>query len=209
MDTAGALTPATRRRIGSKGVRICADLLEARPHGEAARGIVLIPTIRSQLRIWDFEHNHPMTNIANALKAEISRVARKEMKTEIVTLKKAVSTHRKEIAALKRRAHGIEQLVRGLNRGKASPAEPAGAEPSGVERFSGKGLAAHRKRLGLSAAEVGLLLGASAQSIYNWEQGSARPRSSYLPAIAALRKLGRRDAATVLAARVPRGTTGK
>jgi hypothetical protein len=45
-----------------------------------------------------------MPNIASLLKAEISRVARKEIRAEITALRKAATTHRSEIAALKRRA---------------------------------------------------------------------------------------------------------
>jgi DNA-binding transcriptional regulator YiaG len=80
---------------------------------------------------------------------------------------------------------------------KSSPQfATATAEDSGAQRlrFSAKGLASQRKRLGLSAADCGLLLGASGQSIYNWEAGDARPRPSHLPAIAALKTLGKKDA---------------
>ena len=52
-----------------------------------------------------------------------------------------------------------------------------------------------RQRLGLSAAAMGTLLGVTAQSIYKWEDGKARPRASQLQAIAAARKLGKREAA--------------
>jgi cell division protein FtsB len=56
-----------------------------------------------------------MPNIANALKSEISRVARKEIKVETLALKKSVVAQRKEIAALKRRTVALEQLLRRLN----------------------------------------------------------------------------------------------
>ena len=72
--------------------------------------------------------------------------------------------------------------------------------PSGT-RFSAKSMAAQRKRLGLSAAECGLLIGASAQSVYNWEEGKVRPRAQHLPAIYALRNLGRRQANEILDSR--------
>jgi hypothetical protein len=49
--------------------------------------------------------------------------------------------------------------------------------------------------------ECGLLIGASAQSIYNWEEGMARPRAQHMPAIFALRNLGRREANEILEAR--------
>lgn len=140
-------------------------------------------------------HNTPMPNIASVLKEEIARIARKEVRGETASLKKAASSHRAEIAALKRRIQALDQELRRLT--KASPpSPPAKAEDSGTQRlrFSAKGLASQRKRLGLSVAEVGLLLGASGQSIYNWEAGDARPRASYLPAIAALKTLGKKDA---------------
>ena len=50
-----------------------------------------------------------MPNIAQALKAEIERIAKKALRTETTSLKKASATHRSEIVALKRRAHELEQ----------------------------------------------------------------------------------------------------
>ena len=68
-------------------------------------------------------------------------------------------------------------------------------------RFSAKSLASQRRRLGLSAHDCGLLLGTSGQAVYNWEAGKARPRAKHMPAIAALRTLGKKDAMAVLASR--------
>jgi DNA-binding transcriptional regulator YiaG len=145
-----------------------------------------------------------MPNIASLLKSEIARVARKEIRGETVQLKKAVSAYRSQIAALKRRAQALEQQLRGLRKGGTKPA-PAKAESDdeamGAFRFSAKGPASHRKRLGLSAHDCGILLGASGQSVYKWEDGKARPRAKHLPAIAALRTLGKKDAAAILASR--------
>ena len=143
-----------------------------------------------------------MPNIASILKSEISRVARKEVRAEVLTLKKAIATHRKEIAALKHRALALEQALRRMGRSQGAAAEPAAADDdaSGLRRFSAKGLLSLRGRLGLSAAECGALVGASSQSIYNWEQGKARPSAKHLPAIAALRSMGKREAMARLAA---------
>jgi DNA-binding transcriptional regulator YiaG len=141
-----------------------------------------------------------MANIASLLKSEISRVARKEVRGETAGLKKAISGYRSEIAALKRRALALEAQVRRL--GKAvSKAEPLAADdeaPARAQRFSPKGLASQRKRLGLSAQDCGLLVGASGQSIYNWEDGKARPRAKHLQALAALRAMGKKQAAARL-----------
>lgn len=64
-------------------------------------------------------------------------------------------------------------------------------------RFSSKGFAAIRARLGLSAAQMGFLMGASDQSIYKWERGD-RPRAHQLPKIAALRKMNAQQFASIL-----------
>ena len=140
-----------------------------------------------------------MANIASLLKSEISRVARKEVRGETAGLKKAISSYRSEIAALKRRALALESELRRL--GKAAGKAARGGDddgPTRAQRFSAKGLASQRKRLGLSAQECGLLVGASGQSIYNWEDGKARPRAKHLQALAALRGMGKKDAAARL-----------
>jgi DNA-binding transcriptional regulator YiaG len=143
-----------------------------------------------------------MPNIAFVLKSEVTRLARKQVRAEVAGLKKAATTCRSDIASLKRRVESLEMALRkvGSAKARAGQVEPAaaGEGPPGV-RFSAKGLASHRRRLGLSAQDLGVLLNASGQTIYNWETGKARPRASHLPAIAALRKLGRRQAAAILA----------
>jgi len=136
-----------------------------------------------------------MPNIAALLKIEISRVARKEIRADTAYLKKAASNYRSEIAALKRRALTLESEVRRLSKATAKAAPAAHEEESGTaHRFSAKGLASQRKRLGLSAHDCGLLVGASGQSIYNWESGSARPRATHMAAIASLRTMGKKEA---------------
>jgi DNA-binding transcriptional regulator YiaG len=141
-----------------------------------------------------------MPNVAQVLKAEIERIAKKALRAETTSLKKASVTYRTDIAALKRRAHELEQAIRALGK-HAQKTAPAVSVPDGnaKTRFSPKSLASQRRRLGLSAEDVGRLVGASGQSVYNWEAGKARPRDSHLAAIAALRTLGRKAAVAHLA----------
>lgn len=137
-----------------------------------------------------------MPNIGTVLKEEIARVARKQQRAELASLKKSVAQYRSQIAQLKRRMQALEQLVRrqarGGGRAAAAAAEQDDDGPS--LRFSAKGLAAQRKRLGLSAASVARILGVSALSVYKWESGKTRPRARQLEAISALRKMGKREA---------------
>lgn len=136
-----------------------------------------------------------MPNIASLLKEEITRLARKELRANTESLKKAVSAYRSEIAALKRRVETLERQAKKTAKAvsKVHPVEDA---PNDVgHRWSAKGFATHRERLGLSAAQYGALLGVSALSVYKWEGGQVRPRASHLPAIAEVRNLGKREAA--------------
>lgn len=141
-----------------------------------------------------------MPNIASVLKEEIARVARKEVRSDTQPLKKSSASHRSDIAALKRRIAALEQMVKRLGKQAGAKIAPAEAEPlAGGFRFSASGLMAQRKRLGLSAAEAGKLLGVSDQSVYKWENGKTRPRASQFAAIAALRGLSKKQAAARLA----------
>ncbi len=140
-----------------------------------------------------------MANLAALLKSEISRIARKEVRAETAALKKASAHYRSEIAALKKRIANLESALNKL--GKASKRAPATAEESEPQalRFRADGFASLRQKLGLSAAEMARLLGVSAQSVYHWEGGKSKPRTGQLAAIAQVRKLGKREAATLLA----------
>jgi DNA-binding transcriptional regulator YiaG len=143
-----------------------------------------------------------MPNIASVLKSEIERLARKQIRSEVQAIRKASAAHRSQIAALKRRVQSLEAALKAMRRPSAPEREaPTDRTPAIATRFSAKSLKSQRRRLGLSAADLGLLIGTTGQAIYNWEAGQARPRAAHLQAIAALRKLGRKQAAAIVAER--------
>jgi len=148
-----------------------------------------------------------MPNFASALKPEIARIARKETRSETEGLRKALSGQRSDLAALKRRAIELEKALKALVKksGRAlAPEAPANHAEKGEDaaglRFRPQGLASNRKRLGLSAKDFGLLVGASGQAVYYWESGKTKPRAKTLAAIAALRGVGKREVAAKLEA---------
>lgn len=142
-----------------------------------------------------------MSTFANQLKSEISRLAKKEVRTETQALKKASTQYRSEIATLKRRIAGLEAQIKkeGKGAGRVKAAEIMDEKYGTSHRFRVAGFAALRKKLNISAAEMGKLLGVSAQSVYHWETGKTKPRASQLAAIAEVRKMGKRAVAAKLA----------
>lgn len=71
-------------------------------------------------------HSQVMSNVTSVLKEEISRISRKEIRREASSLKKSSTTHRSEIAALKRRVLELERQHRRVGRGGES-SQPAAA----------------------------------------------------------------------------------
>ena len=161
-----------------------------------------------------------MANFASALKDEISRIARSEIRKQTAGTAKAVSQGQRDVAALKRQIGDLQNKLSSL-RAQDAPQQKAGRKTSSRKaatkkkaaraasgsgqksprsRFSVKGLKAHRERLGLSADNYGKLIGVSGLSIYNWEQEKARPRESSIAAMMGIRGIGKREVAERLKA---------
>lgn len=140
-----------------------------------------------------------MANVATVLKEEIIRLARKEIRSEVASLKKASVQYRSDIAALKRRVATLEQQL--SRQGKATPKnveEKPESDTKTKVRFVAKGFKTLRQRLGLTADVMGALLDVSAQTIYGWEAGNSSPRKQHLPKIAMLRGMGKREVSAIL-----------
>ncbi|MBL7115840.1 MAG: helix-turn-helix transcriptional regulator [Kiritimatiellae bacterium] len=137
-----------------------------------------------------------MPNVAVVLRDEIARVARKEIRIQTEQIKKASAQHRRDIAALKRQVAQLERQIATLSKStsKNCPISAATENEDANLRFNAKGLRSQRKRLGMSAAEYSKLVGVTAQSIYNWERGVARPRKGQIAILASLRNMGKKEA---------------
>lgn len=138
-----------------------------------------------------------MPDLNRLLKEEIARLARKEVRAEVEQLKKVSAQYRHDIAALKRHVAGLEKELGRLRRkanghAAADAAEAAGEAAATRHRFSAARLRTMRQRLELSAADFGALVGVSAQTVYNWEGETTRPKPEQLAAIATVRAMGKR-----------------
>lgn len=136
-------------------------------------------------------------SLLSSLKNEIIRLARKVVKSEISSLQSNSATHRRHIAELRRRIDTMDREIKQLRKGAAqqgSSASEGDADAPVKLRFRAAGLKTHRAMLGISAESYAKLVGVSPVTIYNWESGINRPRASQFPAIAAVRRMGKREA---------------
>src|SRR3954469_6241704 len=141
-----------------------------------------------------------MTTFATALKDEIRRLARKEIRAHTAKHAKAIAQYRREIARLKRQQNEQEKRIGRLaaNARKSVGSEAHADQLDDTLRFSSRSVKAQRRRAGLSAADYAKLVGVSPLTIYNWEHGKSRPRNGQFATLVALRGLGKRDAQTKL-----------
>ena len=151
-----------------------------------------------------------MSKLADVLKDEVRRLARKELKTLSGQTSKTLSRYRKDIAELKRQ-NTVQARRIAVLQARQRKLEAGGSEDGGKAlRFSPRSVRTQRDRLGLSAENYGQLVGVSGVTICNWEQGKARPKAAQLAALASVRGIGKSDAVARLAeAPDPAATTKK
>lgn len=134
-----------------------------------------------------------MPNIQSLLKTEITRLSRKEVRSEINPIRKSAAGYRRDIARLKRQIADLERKFKAISSQKARYGNPVEQAVKPV-RFVAKGLRSLRVKLGLSQPDFAKLIGVSPQSIYNWETKRAIPRKEQMTAIVGARSLSKRQA---------------
>lgn len=143
-----------------------------------------------------------MPSIMTALKAEITRLARKEAKQVVAPVRKASTNYRGLIAGLRKQFDALQKEVAALKRmaPKAEKDLAAAQEPQGRFWITGKGVRTLRRRLGLTQAQFGKLAGVSAVTVANWEtrKGKVILRKAAAGKLQGLRGMGKRDVAGML-----------
>ena len=141
-----------------------------------------------------------MGKIESVVKAEILRLARKEMRPAITPLTRRVRALNRQVKALTAENQRLARLVRRLEAARVQQVGKLTVSEKEVSRtrMSAGLIKKLRKRLGLTQQQLATLVSVSAAAVQSWEQGIARPTGDNRSALAALRKLGRRDVAKLL-----------
>ena len=140
-----------------------------------------------------------MSNIAKAVKAEISRISRKEAKSATGPIAKSNGDLKKTVLDLKRRLDVLEKenkrLLAGVKREeREAPPEPS--EQIKKARITSTTIRSLRSRLGLTQAEFGKSAGVTTHAVYLWEnkEGPLNLREKTKAALLSIKGMGAKEA---------------
>ncbi len=141
-----------------------------------------------------------MGKMESAIRDEISRLARREIRKAVGPLLKERARLKGQIADLKKAVQDVEKSVAPLVRDRKASRSKLRAtdEEAQAARLSPGLIRKLRKRLGLSQEELGLLADVTRGAVVGWEMGRSRPSAASRSAIVALRKLGKREVQDLL-----------
>jgi DNA-binding transcriptional regulator YiaG len=141
-----------------------------------------------------------MSNVVKVLKAEIARISKREAKSATQGIGKSNTWLRKVVADLKKRVLLLEKenmrLVATVKKYQVESPQKIDQEEGKKVRFSSRGIHSLRKKLRLSQADFGKLLGATPHAVYLWEKktGALNLRDRTKAAILSIRGLGAKEA---------------
>jgi DNA-binding transcriptional regulator YiaG len=141
-----------------------------------------------------------MSNVVNALKAEIARISKREAKSAAQGIGKSNVWLRKSVADLRKRVLLLEKenrrLASAMKKYQVAQPQVPESEEGKKARFTSRGIHSLRKKLRLSQVDFGKLLGTTPGAVYLWEQkeGALNLRDKTKAAILSIRELGAKEA---------------
>ncbi len=140
-----------------------------------------------------------MGKLESTIKSEIRRLAKREIRSTFIPLRREVRSMRLKLSGLSRGILFLNRMTKQLHLEEAKPKLEATPEEVKASRLTPDRIRGLRKKLGISMRELGVLTGSSLSSILSWEKGKFKPRGEKKAALVALRKLRKREVRKLLA----------
>ncbi len=140
-----------------------------------------------------------MGKLESTIKSEIQRLAKREIRTTFLPLRKEVRAMRLKLFGLSKGILFLNRMTKELHLEEAKPKLEATPEEVKASRLTPARITGLRKKLGISQRELGVLVGATTGAVLSWEKGKFKPRGDKKAALVALRKLRRREVRKLLA----------
>jgi len=142
-----------------------------------------------------------MGKIGSTLRSEILRLAKREVRSVFMPLKREVRTIRIKLSGLSKSFAPLARMAKEEMRKEEGKKLKLEATPEEVKasRLTPERIRNLRKKKGISQRELGILTGVTLSTVAFWERGKFRPKADKKAALVALRKLGKRDVKKMLA----------
>jgi DNA-binding transcriptional regulator YiaG len=141
-----------------------------------------------------------MGKIESTIKSEIQRLAKREIKSAFLPLRREVRSLRLKLSSLSKNFKDLNRLAKEQIIPMAGEKSELEASPEEIKasRLTPARIRNLRKKLGVSQRELAILTGASMGSVVMWEKGKFKPKPDKKGTLIALRKLGKRQVRKML-----------
>ncbi len=139
-----------------------------------------------------------MGKLESTIKSEIQRLAKREIRSTFLPLRKEVRAMRLRVSGLSKGITSLNRVTKELHLGEVKPKLDATPEEVKASRLTPDRIRGLRKKLGISMRDLGVLTGSSLGAILSWEKGKFKPRGDKKAALVALRKLRKREVRKML-----------
>jgi DNA-binding transcriptional regulator YiaG len=140
-----------------------------------------------------------MAKLESIIKAEITRLAKHEVRSVFRPLRKEVWGMKLKLSNLIKNFTVLDRLAKEIAKTKSTEAKlEASPEEVKASRLTPQRIAGLRKKLGISQRELGVLVGATTGAVLSWEKGKFKPQGEKKAALVALRKVRKRDVQKML-----------
>jgi DNA-binding transcriptional regulator YiaG len=142
-----------------------------------------------------------MGKVESTIRSEILRLARKEVRSAFIPLKRDLRIVRLTVSSLKKSLAALDRAARERTRTDGSGRLQIEASPEEVKssRFTPQRIRILRERLGISQKQLAALARVSIGAVGSWEKGKFEPKAAKKAILLGLRKLKRRGVKKLLA----------
>jgi DNA-binding transcriptional regulator YiaG len=140
-----------------------------------------------------------MGKIESTIKSEIQRLAKHEVRSVFLPLRRDVWGMKLKLSNLIKGVTVLDRLAKEISKAKsAEPKLEASPEEVKASRITPERIRSLRKKLGISQRELGVMVGATIGAVASWEKGKFKPKGEKKAALVALRKLRKREVKKML-----------
>jgi DNA-binding transcriptional regulator YiaG len=140
-----------------------------------------------------------MGKLESTIKSEIQRLAKREIRSTFMPLRRGVRAMRLKLSSLAKNFSALDRMAKEQLQKVPKKELEATPEEMKASRLTPDRIRGLRKKLGISMRDLGILTGSSVGAVLSWEKGKFKPKAEKKSALVALRKVRKREVRKILA----------